>query len=104
MQLPVLLQQSKELSPDGIRRAHEAVGFLNAFLEKSEWVAGDQLTIADFNIAATISALNIIVPIDENKYPNVVKWFANIEKVPSYDAGRSGLEQAKAFFAQLLTL
>lgn len=104
LQNPVLFQKSKEVSPDGTRKAHEALGFLNTFLEKSEWVAGDQLTIADFNIAATASALNMIVFIDANTYPNIAKWFTNIEKVPSYQAGRTGLEQSQEFFAHMLNL
>lgn len=101
--MPVIQEQSQDISPYGVTRAHKALQFLNEFLKNNEWVAGDRLTVADFSIAATASALNLLVPIDVDTYPNVVKWLTNMEKVPSYDAGRPGLEIAKAFFDELLS-
>lgn len=35
----------------------EAFGWLNQFLEKSKYVAGDNVTIADLSIIATVSGM-----------------------------------------------
>ena len=36
---------------------HEAVSYLDIFLEGSPWVAGGNMTIADFSCVATVSSM-----------------------------------------------
>lgn len=101
-QLPIIWHQTDELDPDGVRASQEALEMLNNFLRSHAWVAGDQFTIADLSIAANASALNLIVPIDTNRYSLVAKWLSNVEQIPCYNAGRPGLIHAKSFFDDLL--
>lgn len=75
---------------------------MNAFLDENEWIAGDQVTIADFCIVATASTTDILVPIDKQKYPNLTKWYAKMQKHPSFEAGRAGLEAMKEMLANAL--
>lgn len=71
-------------------------------MEGNEWVAGDQVTVADFCIVATASTIDILVPIDEQKYPNLAKWYAKIQKHPSFEAGRAGLQAMKEMIENAL--
>lgn len=75
---------------------------MNAFLEGNQWVAGDYITIADFCCGATVSSLNHLVPIDDEKYPNTSRWLKNLDAHPNFEAGRKGLEAFKTLMDSLL--
>lgn len=42
-----------------IKRLEGALGYLDAFLAKSKWVASDQVTIADHSLACTASFIEV---------------------------------------------
>lgn len=65
-------------------------------------MAGNTLTIADFSIVAAVSTTNLLVPVDKNKYPNVAQWFSKMQELPSFEAGRAGLQEAKEMFENAL--
>ncbi|XP_050343100.1 glutathione S-transferase 1-like [Nymphalis io] len=75
----------------------EAYSFLEAFLSNTKFVAGDNMTIADISILASVSAMRHIVPIDANKYPKVAAWFKYMESQTFYkkcaEKGSIGLGQ-----------
>ncbi|CAH2107521.1 unnamed protein product [Euphydryas editha] len=77
----------------------EAYSFLEAFLSKTKFIAGDNMTIADISILATVSAIRHIVPIDGNKYPNVQSWFTYMENQPFY---KKCVEQGSIQFGQII--
>ncbi|XP_045446578.1 glutathione S-transferase theta-2-like [Melitaea cinxia] len=56
----------------------EAYSFLDAFLSKTKFIAGDNMTIADVSILASVAAIRHIIPIDGNKYPHVQSWFTHM--------------------------
>lgn len=68
----------------------EAYGFLNTFLEETKWAAGDEVTIADFNIYESVTSLNVIIPIDKSKYPNVLRWIGQINALPRTEVCKQG--------------
>ncbi|XP_055836793.1 glutathione S-transferase 1-like [Episyrphus balteatus] len=71
--------------------------FLEKFLENSNYVAGENVTIADFSILATVSSLNYLVPIDGKKFPKVMQWMELMTKLPYYERGN---ELGLALFAK----
>ncbi|KAI4470437.1 glutathione s transferase d10 isoform a-related [Holotrichia oblita] len=73
-------------------RAKDAYGFLEAFLEGQNWVAGSQqITIADLHLVATVTTLNVIFPFNANKYPNIKKWIDRCQALPYYEENVRGL-------------
>ncbi|KAH8346997.1 hypothetical protein KR059_003900, partial [Drosophila kikkawai] len=85
-------------SEEDFKKIETAFGFLNTFLEGQDYVAGDNLTVADIAILALVSTFDII-EFDFSKYTNVVRWYANAKKVtPGWDENWEGLQQMKAFF------
>ncbi|KAH8247896.1 hypothetical protein KR038_011552, partial [Drosophila bunnanda] len=85
-------------SDEDFKKIETAFGFLNTFLEGQDYVAGDNLTVADIAILALVSTFDII-EFDFSKYTNVVRWYANAKKVtPGWDENWEGLQQMKAFF------
>lgn len=93
----------KGLSQDQIEGIEEGLQNLENFLDGRKWVAGEDVTIADFNLVANISSLDTIMyPVDGNKYPNIRTWLKNAEQLPFYDVNRSGLESFRKMFGPFL--
>jgi len=57
----------------------EALGFLNGFLEKTKYAAGDNLTIADFTIVASLTTIEGVNH-DLKKFPNVWNYLNKCKK------------------------
>lgn len=60
--------------PEKLTKVHDALEFLNTFLEGNTYVAGDELTIADYALFATLLTIEA-ASIDIEKHENVFKWF-----------------------------
>ncbi|CAH1367310.1 unnamed protein product [Tenebrio molitor] len=61
---------------------NQVYGFLEAFLDGKQYMAGDSVTIADYSLFATITGSNALVAIDAQKYPRLTKWLKTIETRP----------------------
>ncbi|GJQ67937.1 hypothetical protein Trydic_g16694 [Trypoxylus dichotomus] len=67
---------------------------LETLLETSSYVAGQELSIADFAIVATITSANVLVPVAENRFPHISQWVEKMKKLPYYEeANQTGLEK-----------
>nr|QGA89197.1 glutathione S-transferase delta 1 [Periplaneta americana] len=74
-------------APDPARfsKLEEAFQLLDKFLEGQTWAAGDNLTIADFDLVTSVSSAETF-DFDVSKYPNVVRWYSNAKKaIPGYE-------------------
>jgi len=45
-----------------LKKLEEALGFLNTFLEGSKYAAGDNITIADHSLLASVSTIEVSSP------------------------------------------
>lgn len=63
----------------------EIYDFVETFLTGHDFIAGDQLTIADFSLITSITALAVFVVIDTVKYANITAWIKRIEELPYYE-------------------
>nr|CAH7760426.1 unnamed protein product [Callosobruchus chinensis] len=70
-----------ERTPMRLKKVHIALDNLNTYLASSgsKYVAGDNITIADFQLATTTMCLEAI-KFDINRYPLINKWY-NMYKV-----------------------
>ena len=85
-------------NPENEKKMKDAVGFLNTFLEGQEYAAGNDLTIADLSLAATIATYEV-AGFDFAPYPNVAAWFARCKaNAPGYALNQAGADEFKAKF------
>nr|AVC68804.1 glutathione S-transferase 7 [Subpsaltria yangi] len=85
------------------KKLDEGYGFLDKFLENSTWVAGNNITIADIAIVASVSTAADAVGYDISSFPHVVKWFAKAKtSLPGYDeANQKGVDAFKNLYETL---
>nr|AVT42195.1 glutathione S-transferase d1 [Lissorhoptrus oryzophilus] len=65
---------------DAQKNLEDVLQHLNNFLETSPFVAGQNITIADFSIIGVISTIDACGAIDLSAYPNIWKWYQKAQK------------------------
>lgn len=67
---------------------------METLLERSSYVAGESVTLADFSIVATVTSGNVFVPIASNRYPRISDWLSKMQILPYYNDGNQvGLDR-----------
>ncbi|XP_052890115.1 glutathione S-transferase 1-1-like [Anopheles moucheti] len=81
---PVMME-GKELSAEDAVKLEEALEFLEIFLDKTAFAAGDKLTVADLSLLASITTIHVACEYDFSKYTNIQRWYAQLkESVAGY--------------------
>jgi len=84
--------------PEKYKKMEEAVEFLDKFLEKTVYAAGEYLTVADLSLGATMATYEV-AGFDFSKYKNVARWYAKCKATaPGWDLNEAGANEFKAFF------
>lgn len=90
------------LYKDNINAINKIYEVVEEFFEKdNKWIAGPQMTIADLSLLPSITSLGVMVPIEAEKCPKLVKWIQRAETMPFYEANKKGLCKLKSFIASL---
>lgn len=58
--------------------------YLGWLLDQRRWLAGNEMTLADFAAAAHLSSLDYISDVDWNRNANVKDWYAKIKSRPAF--------------------
>nr|ASN63945.1 glutathione S-transferase epsilon 14 [Spodoptera exigua] len=95
----VFQQGKKTLEQDWLDDIAEGYSFLEAFLSKTKYIAGDNITIADIAILSHLATLEYILPIDAKKYPKTSAWLEDFKATPY--AKKHNEEGAKALYDNL---
>uniref|UniRef100_A0A1Q3FSS6 glutathione transferase n=1 Tax=Culex tarsalis TaxID=7177 RepID=A0A1Q3FSS6_CULTA len=88
--------------PEGtFKQLEEAFEFLEGFLGKTAYVAGDSLSIADLPILASITTFKVAAGIDLSRYANIERWYAQLSgSVAGHDEiCVQGAQKFASFFA-----
>nr|APX61032.1 putative glutathione S-transferase epsilon class member 4 [Leptinotarsa decemlineata] len=88
--IPVLYKGETIVPSEGLKFMIEAYDVLEEYFQNSNYVAGDDLTIADFSIWTTITNSSVYLPVDENKYTNISAWLKRMEATPNSDLNKAG--------------
>ncbi|XP_018333399.1 glutathione S-transferase 1-like [Agrilus planipennis] len=86
--------ESKSITENHVAAIKEAYSFLETFLsiENESYIAGNSLTIADFSLIASVTTMEMFVPICPQLYPKLTAWIQRIESLPYYNsANQNGL-------------
>ncbi|XP_037929867.1 glutathione S-transferase 1-like [Teleopsis dalmanni] len=96
---PLLFLNETKIPQSKIDNVINVYKLLETFLQNHPYVAGDQLTIADFSLISTISSAVGILEIKESEYPKVSAWIKRMEKLPYYqEANAKGAEMLIGMF------
>ena len=68
----------------GSARIKYHLDYMSWLLDQRRWLAGNEMTLADFAAAAHLSALDYISDVDWNRSQNVKDWYAKIKSRPSF--------------------
>lgn len=80
----------KVIPKERVEAIVEVYDFVEVFLKDHDYIAGDHLTIADFSIVTTISALIAFIEINTSKYPKISAWIKRLEQLPYYEENAKG--------------
>jgi len=69
---------------EGARAIKYHLDYMTWLLDHRRWLAGDQMTLADFAAAAHLSALDYISDVDWNRSAAVKDWYAKIKSRPAF--------------------
>lgn len=68
----------------GAQRIKYHLDYLAWLLDQRRWLAGNEMTLADFAAAAHLSCLDYISDVDWNRQAVVRDWYAKIKSRPSF--------------------
>ncbi|KAJ3663901.1 hypothetical protein Zmor_008119 [Zophobas morio] len=98
-----ILRAGKKSIDDSDKESVNAVyAFLETFLEKKSWMAGESVTIADYNLYATVTTLNVLVPLDGQKYQKLASWLKKVDGLSEAEANKKGIAGYEAMIKSLL--
>lgn len=69
---------------EGSRAVKYHLDYMAALLEQRRWLAGNEMTLADFAAAAQLSCLDYISDVDWNRHEVVKDWYAKIKSRPAF--------------------
>lgn len=81
----------------GAKNIRYHIDYMGKLLDERRWLAGDNLTLADFSAAAHFSCLDYIRDVDWDRNASVKDWYATIKSRPAF---RSLLADNVAGFPQ----
>ena len=68
----------------GLRNIRYHLDYIGWLTDRRRWLAGNQLTIADFAAAAHLSALDYVGDVDWARNESVHSWYARIKSRPAF--------------------
>lgn len=69
---------------EGLKAIKLHLSYMTQLLEHRKWLAGDQMSLADFAAAAHISALDYCSDVDWNSFGDVKEWYAKLKSRPAF--------------------
>ncbi|XP_043066725.1 glutathione S-transferase 1-like [Drosophila bipectinata] len=95
---PILYKNEFQIPKAKIDALEGVYKNLNLFLTDHEYLAGSNLTIADFHVIAWITGMVVFLEVDANKFPNLASWLKRMKLLPYYEeANGSRIAQVVEF-------
>ena len=69
---------------EGVKRIKFHQDYLASLLDSRKWLAGNQMTLADFAAAAHISCIDYISDFDWNRHASIKDWYAILKSRPAF--------------------
>lgn len=75
---------SSEIIRKALSNAQVHLGYVNWLAEQNSWLAGGNLSVADFAAAAQISVLDYFGDIQWERYPMAASWYMKLKSRPCF--------------------
>ncbi|XP_034478653.1 glutathione S-transferase 1-like [Drosophila innubila] len=82
---PLLFLGATVIEQSKIDAVAEVYDLVETFLGDNDYIAGTELTIADFSCVTTMCSLKVFLEPDPNKYPKIVAWMERLRELPYYE-------------------
>ncbi|XP_034478652.1 glutathione S-transferase 1-like [Drosophila innubila] len=82
---PLIFSGVTSIVKSKIDAVAEVYDLVEIFLGDNDYIAGTELTIADFSFVTTMCCLKIFLEPQPNKYPKIVAWLERLKKLPYYE-------------------
>ncbi|XP_019535172.2 glutathione S-transferase D7-like [Aedes albopictus] len=86
---PLMRQGATTIPQEKKDAIMEALGTLNGYLDGQDWVAGENTTVADLCLLATVSSLEKF-GVDLSGLPNVTAWLERCKSLPGFEENEEG--------------
>lgn len=78
------------LATNGLDQGHfncllESLDILEKFLTPTDWLAGEQMTVADLCCVTTVAPIFKMLPVTRINYPRIIDWLERLQALPYYD-------------------
>lgn len=84
-------EPDRKILEDAAPRAHQLAKGLDRHLSKTKWLVGNDITMADFAVAAPMHIWKAAgIPLDD--YANVKRWYADVAKVPAWQNTQAAVD------------
>ncbi|XP_017044633.1 glutathione S-transferase 1 [Drosophila ficusphila] len=70
-----------EFNPRSLTLCHNAYADLEHFLQNGTFVVGNELSVADVSIHTTLVTLDLLIPVEQKKYPQITTWMDRMGKL-----------------------
>lgn len=98
----IFFKKGYEFTEEMIAEVDEAYKLLEAFLKDDQYMVGNELTVADFACATSVTQLDLISSIDPAKYPKSLEWLSRLSKLSYFDEiNTKAIDQFRALLAQV---
>lgn len=74
----------------------ETVNIVDKTLENSKWIAGDNLTIADFSLVTSIAGM-VTLGYDLSKHANLARWYKQVEGFKGFEDTIKGAQTVEKY-------
>ncbi|KAF7265323.1 hypothetical protein GWI33_021307 [Rhynchophorus ferrugineus] len=97
---PLKLGTSDQVPEDAADGLIEALGFLESFMGDDPWFGGDDISIADLALLASVSTIEVFFPLEEDRFPKLIDWLNRGKELPYFEeCNRKGLDATKDLLA-----
>ncbi|XP_075992918.1 uncharacterized protein LOC142987865 [Anticarsia gemmatalis] len=90
--IPTLFDGLPGPTPKHLADIEEAYSFVEAYLNKHTYIAGDHLTIADLSLGASAAGMQAMLPLDKDKYPRTAEWLSKLRQEPFFNVAQQGAD------------
>lgn len=98
-----IMRQNSAADPEKLKKVYDAFEFLDTFLSKTQFVAGENATIADYAIYASITTIEVRgKDIDLSRFENISRWYAVCKSsLPGVEVNDEGVKAMKEQFMKM---
>lgn len=101
--IPLYYGQHKEIPESKISETLVAYAVVEGFFEsENSFVIGNNFTIADICIWATLSSFCLLVPIDKTKFPKLTEWLNLMNSRSTAEINETGAQEHLSFIKRCI--